>query len=669
MIDILHQLRAHAGVGVAYVYCSYKEQYRQSPTNLIASLLLQLVLQHKDVSADLLALYNKHYLNRTRPLLREYVSLLQDLINKFPKAYIVIDGLDECPESNETRRNFLAGIQSIRSQTCTFITSRDLPNLRLELQDATRVLLEPHDRDIRNYLEQRLHKWTLLKPHLKKDPELFEKIINAIILRAKGMFLMARLYIETLTRSITLRKVKAALTTLPEGLDSMYFNIMDRIRGQDDEMAALAIDVLSWVYYAKRPLTLQELQHALAIEPGDTFLDEDGMPDKDLLTSVCCGLLNAQEDEVVTFLHYTAQEFFQRHEETFFKDSRGRIPLACLTYLSLDVFAEGPPSIDEDFDLRLKKYPLLEYAATYWGVLVELADTSSENSEAIEKIAVELLQCPQAISSCVQAQTICNREYRIKYPNYSQEFPQQTPGLVLASTHGLTRFADLLLQNAADIEAVDSRGVRAIHQAIWQGHNDTARFLLSQNANLHVPIETDLQYLATYMQGGPIHLAAIKGNEDVLVELLARGADPKSALENGWTPLHMAAANGHSSIVTILLTQHDVDVDAADTHGGTVIYRAAELGHDACIKLLIDHRANVNLRSKLDQTPLLRAAENGQLATVKLLLEAGADWKVKDFLGWTPLYRAQDHGHFDVEILMKKWIREQREMARTKAVS
>jgi hypothetical protein len=61
---------------------------------------------------------------------------------------------------------------------------------------------------------------------------------------------------------------------------------LERIQAQNSELASLAMKVLRWTYFAVRPLSIEELQHALAVEPGDSFLDEDGLIDQDLMISV-----------------------------------------------------------------------------------------------------------------------------------------------------------------------------------------------------------------------------------------------------------------------------------------------------------------------------------------------------------------------------------------------
>lgn len=472
------------------------------------------------------------------------------------------------------------------------------------------------------------------------------------------MFLLARLYIESLIRLITLRKVKPALTNLPEELENTYNDKLERIQGQDVELASLAMNVFGWIYNAKRPLKLLELQHALAVKPGDIFLGEDGLPEKDLLISVCGGLLSVQDDDTVTFIHYTAQEYLDQRAPSLFEDARISIAQTCLTYLSFKDLAHGASTNDEDFEARLSQYPFLNYASCYWGIH---AHDQEASSQVLEDQIVNFLKNPGAVSTSVQAKTVYCQEHTINYPGYSQAFSKRTPGLVLASSFGLSKAIDALVQQGASIEEKDSRGVRAIHQAIWDHHDSVTQLLLDKGADFTVEIDSldTWTHSATIMQGSPLHLAAIKGNSFFVRHIIKKKGELNVRLDNGWTPLHMAAANGHTSIVE-LLVNHGAEANAIDRHGATAIYRAAENGHGPAIKVLIKHQANVNLRTKADQTPLLRAAENGHEDTVTILLQHGADWKIKDYLGWTPLCRALDNHHNNIARLLKKWANDHR---------
>jgi hypothetical protein len=69
------------------------------------------------------------------------------------------------------------------------------------------------------------------------------------------MFLLAQLHMDALAASITLKAVREALKTLPTGLKETYDEAMRRIESQQEHSRTLAIQVLSWMSYASRPLT------------------------------------------------------------------------------------------------------------------------------------------------------------------------------------------------------------------------------------------------------------------------------------------------------------------------------------------------------------------------------------------------------------------------------
>src|ERR1700729_3663283 len=82
-----------------------------------------------------------------------------------------------------------------------------------------------------------------------------------------------------------------ALENLPKGVDDTYDEAMSRIEQQREDDRELAKQVLSWVCYARRPLTIDELQHALAVIPGMTNSDDEYLIETEILTSACAGLV------------------------------------------------------------------------------------------------------------------------------------------------------------------------------------------------------------------------------------------------------------------------------------------------------------------------------------------------------------------------------------------
>jgi hypothetical protein len=68
------------------------------------------------------------------------------------------------------------------------------------------------------------------------------------------------------------------LATGSGAYDHAYKDAIERINSQVKDQEELAKQVLWWITCAKRPLTTSELQHALAVEIGESQLDEDNLP-------------------------------------------------------------------------------------------------------------------------------------------------------------------------------------------------------------------------------------------------------------------------------------------------------------------------------------------------------------------------------------------------------
>jgi hypothetical protein len=68
----------------------------------------------------------------------------------------------------------------------------------------------------------------------------------------------------------------------------------------------LAKEVLSWITFARRPVTTTEICCAFAVELGEAKVDPEDRPDVEDLVSVCAGLVVVDPDSAtVRFAHYT----------------------------------------------------------------------------------------------------------------------------------------------------------------------------------------------------------------------------------------------------------------------------------------------------------------------------------------------------------------------------
>ena len=153
---------------------------------------------------------------------------------------------------------------------------------------------------------------------------------------------------DSLVNQTSARNIYRALEYLPERLNDTFDDAMSRAAAQPEEHSILAAQVISWIFYAKRPLSVVELREALAVELGDTRLDRSGCHEVDLSLDVCCGLVSIdEEDNVIRLVHYSLQQYLEDKWKAYNPRSKWGIATTCLTYLMLDDFS---PEATEDID-------------------------------------------------------------------------------------------------------------------------------------------------------------------------------------------------------------------------------------------------------------------------------------------------------------------------------
>lgn len=129
---------------------------------------------------------------------------------------------------------------------------------------------------------------------------------------------------------------------------------------------------------------------------------------------------------------------------------------------------------------------------------------------------------------------------------------------------------------------------------------------------------------ASYGEWTPLETATAAGSRRVVEYLLARGADVNGGA-GGCGPLHQAAMEGEDEIAALLLA-NGADPDAK---GGaaqmTPLHWAALVSATGVASMLIGAGADVNARSSKGLTPLGIAARHSQDAMVEFLRAHGGE--------------------------------------------
>ncbi|KAF2174830.1 hypothetical protein K469DRAFT_756574 [Zopfia rhizophila CBS 207.26] len=219
VVNYLHTtFRNDPTVAVAYLYCNFRQQHEQQPTDLLLSLLKQLIQEQPHLVNSVKNLYNLHKKKRTRPSLDEISKVLHSVIINYSKSFIIVDALDECQVSNRDRKKFLLEIFKLQTQTAAniFATSRFIPEVEREFEG--RILVEIHatNDDVQRYLEGQMSQ------------------LPSFVSRNVGLFLLAQLHLVSLTGKRSLKAIRTALEKLPAGSDAYdhaYEEAMERIKG------------------------------------------------------------------------------------------------------------------------------------------------------------------------------------------------------------------------------------------------------------------------------------------------------------------------------------------------------------------------------------------------------------------------------------------------------
>ncbi len=205
--------------------------------------------------------------------------------------------------------------------------------------------------------------------------------------------------------------------------------------------------------------------------------------------------------------------------------------------------------------------------------------------------------------------------------------------LIMAARKGHLAIIKLLLEHEATIDMRDINGATALMNAVKNGNNIiTAQYLIEQGADIHA---------LDQRHNTPLIIATYQGNPKILQLLLDQGANINAKNNNGNTALIFIARRGHLQAAELLINR-GADINAKNQKGGTAIREAAIQEQLEMAKLLILSGAEY-----ADRLPIY--AKNGYLERVKILIEAGANINVKHPRdGRTALVNAAKKGYVDI---------------------
>ncbi|MCP5102977.1 MAG: hypothetical protein GY950_06350 [bacterium] len=210
-----------------------------------------------------------------------------------------------------------------------------------------------------------------------------------------------------------------------------------------------------------------------------------------------------------------------------------------------------------------------------------------------------------------------------------------------AARAGQTGISELLLDRGADMNASDRRVVKgpsyrrftALCFAVYNGHDDAAKLLISRGAELDPTVK---------VTHSPLYLAVTTGNKGLARLLLEKGADVNGTRGGRATPLYRAIYRGDPGMARLLL-ENGANVNWKAYRQLTPLHWTVywEKAHPEIARILIEKGAKVDAKTEDKYTPLHFAAVHGYKECAALLLENGASIHARNFWGSTPVVSAQ----------------------------
>jgi ankyrin repeat protein len=456
------------------------------------------------------------------------------------------------------------------------------------------------------------------KLELKLPIGIREDIQKALIEESNGMFLWVYLILYELKTSGDSSEVniRNMLKSLPKSIPELYNRVWGDIKADNAEAAK---NILRWVVWAERPLTLQELTIAIAIGPEQQSTSEmSRMMRFDLerdLHSILGPLINIRNG-LVYLVHQSAKDYLKVMDPMTSErisvrsnESNLYISTCCLTYLSFDEFEQGPSmSSWTDVTGRYKEFPFLEYSAMHWPSHVRQLDEEVLATPHLLSVFLNLAKSNKKFHSWHQI-----------YRGLNWSVVEYTHPWRITTHFGFICFLQALLDNWTAINDRFHTDISPLLMAIIDGNETVVRYLVQNGADVNAQ---------GGFYGNPLQAASYWGREIIVRYLVEHGADVNARGGEYGNPLE-AAATENPEIVRYLV-ENGADVNAQGGFYGNPLQAASYRGREIIVRYLVEHGADVNAQGGRYRNALSAAEAKDKNSIVRFLLENGASRNAKD---------------------------------------
>ncbi|KAF2659750.1 ankyrin, partial [Lophiostoma macrostomum CBS 122681] len=644
--NLLHHNQSD-DTAVSFVYCDYNDAAQQTSERILSTILAA-IIRHRPLSEQLVDFYNEHDKIGVQPTLTELERVRRVEATRLSSVFVIVDAIDEMKD--DIREALLNVLFNLAPYLNIMLVSRPSIDISRQFLRIKTIEANAKDQDIHRYAEYRLmpNKRSQLAAVLEGRSDLRKHAVESVVDQSQGMFRLAQLHLDLLSDMPNARAFRRTLLDLPLGLDAAHNETINRILNQSDVARETAISALKWLTNVRRPITLLELQYALAVESDAEVFDPEGLVDEEYILSVCKGLVTVADEphgtmvRMVYLSHYTVLEYLKTDNRFHGPATEEQLALACLTHLLFQV-NDTRNNGSEDASAQ-NKNPFHAYAAEFWGVHARGEPEAVLGPRAFQFVG-DYKKTGYVRSALASSKSLFRFELANEY-FFSR-------ALRKASARGYTDIVQFLLDRAKISDfSVGTLG-RALHSASRNGHLEIVKKLIHAGADVNgsyltpwiaaedsVPlcvacehghadiVEFLLGHTAVSKwydcSGLPLELAARKAQLDVAKTLISHGADVKFGSVWQGSPLLSAAMAGHVDMMKLLL-ENGADARAtSDCYRKMTPLQIAANGHRSVVEILLDHGASIDGSPDAYLTPLQTAVFHGNIVIIKLLLRRGA---------------------------------------------
>ena len=403
-------------------------------------------------------------------------------------------------------------------------------------------------------------------------------------------FRWASCQLESVRRCLP-QSVRHVLADLPETLDETYDRVLREIPKVNQEHAHRLLQCLT---VAVRPLRVQELAEVLAVDFSEaggvpTLLNEDWRweDQEQAVLSACSSLITVagvQNSRIVQFSHFSVKEFLTSDRLATSKVDVSRYHHICLepahvimARACISVLLCIKHRIDDE---SIKRFPLVQYAATHLADHVEFENVISHITHGID----HLLDADKPHF----AAWMSHRSDTWRWESHVGRL-KGVPLYHIASLGFLGLVQYLIARCPQDIATIGGGYGTPLHAALRGRHGAVFQVLLSHIKKVDNLRDTD--------DRTPLHLVASDGLVEIARMLIEHGADVNTRDNANLTPLHQTLMGEHTILnekklrTAQLLLEHGADVDARNKNGSTPLLLVAMKGNFEAAQLLLEHGA------------------------------------------------------------------------------